>query len=295
MFSTNYVGGIMRRAFPIITVILFSTVLAFAQGPPPGMPSQGQDDHDTGPVQSGYAVVTPAEGAAGLVVFETFGEKKPSGDGATTQAGVLPPDLTTNAVLFVEASGRLSKNLGVAIVNPNNASVDVTLTLRKSDGTQSATTTVTVPKFHQVSNFVTELFASPADIPKDFAGTLSITSVTPVSVIGLRFRGSNFSTLPATSLSATPGPLPNIAPGVGGAGALLLPQFASRGGWSTEVVMVNTTGSDITVRLDLFKQDGSDLTATLNGQKSNSFKNIVIKAHCVVEMAPRDSHGDDDF
>src|SRR5262249_48325876 len=110
----------MRKILAILTVMFVSSVFAFA--------AEDHDDHDNGPVQCGYAVVTPNGGAAGVVVFETFGERSFGAD-ATTQAGVLPPDLTTDAVLFVDASGRLSKNLGVAIVNPNNASVDVTVTL----------------------------------------------------------------------------------------------------------------------------------------------------------------------
>jgi hypothetical protein len=58
-------------------------------------------------------------------------------------------------MLFVESSGRLSKNLGVAIVNPNSSDVIVTMTLRKSDGSQLGTTSVTVPSHQQVSKFVT--------------------------------------------------------------------------------------------------------------------------------------------
>src|SRR5205814_7209057 len=134
-----------------------------------------------------------------------------------------------NAILFVESSRRLSKNLGVAIVNPNSSNVDVTLTLHKNDGTPLATTTVNIPSKQQTSKFVTELF-SFAQRPSDIEGTLAITSGSSnlaVSVTGLRFRGANFSTLPITSLSGATTPLPVMAPGVGGAGAVLLPQFAS--------------------------------------------------------------------
>src|SRR5262245_32211495 len=119
-------GGMpMRRILGILTVLLFSAVLS-AQAK-----AADRDDHDDrAPVQSGYAIVTPVLAttggtATGLVVFETYGMR--GGPNGTSQAGVLPPDLTRNSLLFVDSEGRLSKNLGVAIVNPNDSDTNVTL------------------------------------------------------------------------------------------------------------------------------------------------------------------------
>ncbi len=289
----------MPKLFGTFCLILFCAVFAIAQEPSDR--GDGRDDHDdSGPIQAGYGVVTPVvagtASTAGLVVFETFGLR---GEGGASQAGVLPPDLTTNAVLFVDSEGKLSKNLGVALVNPNSSNVNVTLTLRKGDGTQLATTTVNVPSHQQTSKFVTELFSASASIPSDIVGTLAITSAgsgnLPVSVIGLRFRGANFSTLPITNLGGNSGPLPVIATGVGGPGAVLLPQFAAGGGWATELVLANTGTSSLTVRVDLFKSDGTALRTTLNGQTASSFTGLTIPAGGVVVLAPRDRNGDDDF
>src|ERR1051325_10982901 len=124
----------MQRFVGVMVVLLLSGVMAIAQAGP------GHDDHDDRtPVQSGFAVVTPVVAttggtATGLTVFETFGLR--AGPFGTNQAGVLPPNLTTNSLLFINSSGRLSKNVGVAIVNPNDSSANVSLTLRKDDGTQ---------------------------------------------------------------------------------------------------------------------------------------------------------------
>jgi hypothetical protein len=288
----------MHRMFVLVSVILISANLGF---------SEGHDDHnDAAPVQSGYAIVTPVTTTTsslttGLVVFETFGLRN-NAFGAT-QAGVLPPDLTTSALLFVDSEGRLSKNLGVAIVNPNGSNQNVNLSLRKGDGTQLASTTVNVPAGHQVSEFITQLF-SGGSIPSDVTGTLAITSTgssnLPVSVIGLRFRGRNFSTLPVTNLS--PAPVPSITTmtgtgtaTIGGANAVLLPQFAANGGWATELVLMNSNSSGpLTVRVDLFKQDGTPLSTSLNGATNSTFME-VIPANGVVVLAPRDVDGDDDF
>jgi hypothetical protein len=290
----------MRRLLGTLVLILFTAVLVIGQGK--GKPEkEGKDDHDDkAPMQAGYAVVTPAAGAtAGLVAFETFGLRGHGSEGGASQAGVLPSALTTSAMMFVESSGRLSKDLGVAIVNPNDSDVNVTMTLRTSDGSPVATTSIPVPSHQQVSKFVTELFSNRSAVPSDFMGTLTLavagSNPAPVSMIGLRFRGSNFSTLPVTGLSSATTVFPAVAPAVGGAGALLLPQFATGGGWATELILANSGTGSLTVRVDLFKNDGMPLTATLNGETASSFTNLVIPAGGVLTLAPRDRNGDSDF
>jgi hypothetical protein len=275
----------MKKIVGIVGLTLLFALAAFA-------------DQDA-QVQPGYAIVTPSAGAApGLVVFETFGMRG-GPEGGTVEAGVLPAGLTTNALLFVDASGRLSKNLGVAIVNPNTSDLTVTMTLLKSDGTQVATADVPVKSHQQVSKFVTQLFPATTPIPSDFTGTLTLTSggtsPLPFSAIGLRFRGPNFSTVPVTSLATPTTGLPSFSTGIGGDGAVLLPQFATGGGWATEIVIGNSGASALTVRVDLFKPDGTPLSATLNNQTGSSFPNLSIPAHGVLVLAPRNAQGDDDF
>ena len=284
----------MRRLFASILLMMAFATLAFTQGNSGNSNRGGRGDHDDdGPIQVGYGVVTPiAVTTSGtLVVFETFGLRHGS---ETTQAGVIPSGMTTSAIMFVQSSGRLSRNLGVAIVNAGSSSVNVTMTLSNEEGTQLGTAVVPVPARQQVSKFVTELF-SDQSVPSDVTGTLSITSTDPVSMIGLRFRGANFSTLPVTSLVATSASVPTIATGVGGPGAILLPQFAAGGGWATEIAIVNTSSSAATVRVDLFKADGTPLSTALNGQTGSSFTDLSIPGGGVLTLAPRNSEGDSDF
>jgi hypothetical protein len=278
----------MQRLLGTLTIILISSVVAFSQA--------GDDHNDLLPVQTGYAVVTPVSGS-GMVVFETFGLRRTA---ETTQAAVLPNALTTNAIVFVSSSGRLARNLGVAIANPNSASVNITLTLRRADGTQVATRTFALPGLQQTANFITELFTGSAEVAGDFMGTMNITSTAGVAIVGLRFRssvtGANFSTIPVTSLSA-PVAVPTIStnPLIGGAAAVVLPQFAANGGWATQIVIANTSSASLTVRVDLYKQDGTALRTALNRVTDSAFTNIVIPAGGVVSLAPRNTAGDDDF
>ena len=249
----------------------------------------GSGDYDDNtPVQSGYAVVTPTAGdPAAMVVFETFGLK--SGND-TTPAGILAPAMTTNAVLFSSSSARLSRNLGVAIVNPGVTTANVVLTLRGADGSIMATKTLSISPRQQTAQFVSQLFA----VTQDITGSLSITSNIPIAAVGLRFRGSLFSTLPVTSLSAA-APVPQINSGVGGAGAVILPQFATGGGWASEIDIVNKGTGTLTVRLDLYKQDGTPLTTARNSTSGSSFTGLVVPGGGVITLVPRDNGGDSRF
>src|SRR3990172_6339215 len=167
-----------------------------------------------------FAQTSPSTG--GLVFFETFG----LGVGtAATQAGVLPGVMTTRTVLFATSSARLSRNLGLAIVNPGSTATNVTMTLRRGgDGTTSSVKVITVGARQQVSKFISELFSDVPELPLDFDGNLAITSDTAVAIVALRFRGPVFSTIPVTSLSQAATPVPQIVPGVGGGESVILPQ-----------------------------------------------------------------------
>src|SRR5206468_981846 len=133
----------MRRLLLIIIVCLYLTATPLFAQTSPSNPSTG-----------------------GLVVFETFGSGVATD---TTQAGVLPGNMTTRTVLFAAASSRLSRDLGVAIVNPGGTATNVTLTLRRgSDGTTSSAKTITVGPRQQASKFISEIFSNVPELPLDF-------------------------------------------------------------------------------------------------------------------------------
>lgn len=246
---------------------------------------------NAGKIQVGYVIVTPsAANTSGLAVFETFGESR---FGGFIQAGVLPADLITSGMLFVTTSFRLSRNLGVAIANPQASDAAVTFTLRNSSGMQVATKTVTVKSLNQSAQFVTQLFAGSLPAPGEFDGTLFVSSTVPVAMVGLRFRGFNFSTIPVTILSPTSA-LPTISTGIGGTGSLILPQFAFGGGWASEIVLSNSGSANLVVRVDIFGQDGKPLAVTLNGTNASSFQSLTVPPGGVVILAPRNNPNDDD-
>lgn len=275
----------------IVLLALFSLGQVTAWSMPPQDVIQDHENGKSDPVKSGYAVVTPAAAGPGLLVFETFGQSHGSD---VIQAGVLPSELVTHAVMFVSTSDRLSRNLGIAFTNPTSSPASIFLTLRDDAGTTVATASLSLAGHHQTAQFVTQLFSIHQSLLRDLTGTVDIVSDIPIAVVGLRFRGANFSTLPVVRLSL-PTPVPVISPGIGGPDAVLLPQFAVGGGWASEIVIVNTRSVSMTVRVDLFDPNGLPLTATLNNVSGSSFQNIVIPAGGVITLAPRDQHGDSDF
>jgi len=286
-----------RRVNPIIMVILaIGLAAAWPLPQVAAAPSAHNNNGNGSPIRVGYVIVTPDAPSTDLTVFETFGERH---GGQTMQAGVLPSAMTTHAVLFVNASGRLSRNVGVAIANPWGEQASVGMKLYDQGGElladyESSNDPLLIPPGGQVAKYVTELFASRPAVPKDFTGTLDLTSDMPVALIGIRSRGENFSTLPVTNLSGN-ADVPDMGDGVGGPGAIILAHFAAGGGWATELVIANAGDTEITVRVDLFDQNGGSLEVTLNGMTASSFIDIIVPAHGVVTLAPRDSKGDSEF
>jgi hypothetical protein len=277
----------MRRFSMILFCVAALSTAAFAQ-----------DDHnDAGPTSIGYAVVTATGGVSptgisgGLTVFETLGFRSQV---PALQASVLPATLTTQMDLFASASIRASRNVGVGITNPGTTSATVAMTLRATNGSLTASTSITVGPLRETAQFVSDLFANVPDMPPDFDGTLTITSNIPVGIMALMFNGTAFSAIPVASLSPTV-VLPVMTAGVGGSNSVLLPEFVADGGWASEIVVLNNGAAPLTVRMDLFKQDGTPLVTKLNHQSGSSFVNLVIAPGGIIIYAPLNANGVSDF
>lgn len=140
---------------------------------------------ETGSLVVGYAVVTPLSGSAtDLQLSQTFGFVQGS---TLLQAGTAAPPLTTSALLFVNTSDRLARNVGLAIANPDSREAVVTMTLRRDDGLMvGVPTTIFVPARFQLTQFITEFFSKQSTVPAELTGTLSISSSIPVAILAVR-------------------------------------------------------------------------------------------------------------
>jgi hypothetical protein len=151
-----------------------------------------------------------------------------------------------------------------------------------------------------VARFVNELFSSDI-IGAGFRGSLQAQSSTPFAMLGLRFSGLEFSTVPvAGAVSALGVPARTLTPGatantplagtVGGSSALILPQFAMSGGWATQISLLNKASTTVTGRIDIFDTSGNAMAMKLNGITQSTFTYSIPPGGAFV-LAPRDGNG----
>jgi hypothetical protein len=245
------------------------------------------NDVETGSIRTGYVVVTRDANSPAPVATLTYGIVQNAV--VQSQASILPagPVLdTTISVDIVPAAGR---NLGVAIANLNRLPAAISLTLRDDSGTTISTVAQSLAGKGQLAKFVTELFATGV-IGAAFSGSLEVQSSLPVSLIGLRFSGQAFSTVPIPGASAPASS--NIFSG--GSNPIVFPQFAQSGGWATTLNLLNNTSGVMSGRVDIFDSAGNPLTLSLNGVQASTFT-YSIPAQGDVLLAPRDANGQSPF
>ena len=111
-------------------------------------------------------------------------------------------------------------------------------------------------------------------------------------IAGFPFAGANVSTLGAGNTGTlTTVPTRMLTSGnIGGANAILLPQFVMGGGWATQVALVNTSGTAATGRIDVFDTNGQPKGVKLNGDTKSTFT-YSIPAGGTFILAPRDENG----
>jgi hypothetical protein len=170
---------------------------------------------------------------------------------STTPSGYLIFSYPKNGVLVSEAtvpesrpiaSGRIyasvegSVNTGVAIVNPNPSAVTISFYLTDSSGNNFNSGSFTLPANSQTAHFLNE---PPFNATGTISGTFTFSASAPVGVIALRGftneRGEFLmTTLPVADLNAA-----------ASADIVFFPHYAMGGGWTTQVILVNTSDAAI--------------------------------------------------
>src|SRR5437867_4929965 len=144
---------------------------------------------------------------------------------------------------------------------------------------------------NNVFTVASPFFSTPA-IPATatFNGLPPLSPIPPLTTsTGLFTAGTQFSAAPAvrgvstSTFGAAPSltfVFPQLAFGVGGTGALVLPQVVAGGGFGTQITIVNTFPFSQTVRIDFFNPLGSPLVLPFGSTVSD----IVIAAGGVVTI-----------
>jgi hypothetical protein len=321
------------------------------------------------PIETGFVVVTPLQGnGQGISVSETFGQRV---DGSLFQASVLSSPTVTLTDIFVTVDPVAGTDTGIAIVNPNNGSATITLSLTNQQGANVAVRTMTIGGLQQISRFATEIFAGIPEMGTQFSGLLFISSDVPIGAMGLTFTGPSFTSLPVASqlspsvtinagIPATPATaIATVTPGIAATtittptstgiivpstitqipstvlglpsttiglppsqpitlpiappvptvgqvntvttgiaintvtvtsqvtsnilanGGLLLPQFATGGGWTSQIVISNTSTTAQVVRVDIFNSAGGRLVLPF----ASNLSSVLIPAGGVVTFS----------
>jgi hypothetical protein len=159
---------------------------------------------------------------------------------------------------------------------------------------------VSVAAHAQISKFINEMFGA-GTIGTGFRGSVHMQSATPFAVVGFRFTGTVFSTVAVAATAPVPG-VPSItltsgatensplAGTVGSSTAVIIPQFALAGGWSTQIALVNNTNATIVGRIDVFDTAGHPLPVKLNGETRSTFTYSIPVGGTFI-LAPRDANG----
>ena len=217
-------------------------------------------------IQSGFAVVTPTSGdIAGLVAHERLTNHTVAG----AQQTIVPPSILYTSAWMLIPFGSAEENMAaIAIANPTMTSGSVNLVLTNDKGVVVLNRRIQLGTRGQFSRFVRELFTNP---PDGFTNPLLLTIVAdvPVAILGLDFTAVSIAPIPLTSFSLPtavpmqpliPPPTPSTPPTsdfIGGSRALVFPQTAAGGGWSTEIEIGNASTTTQVVRIDIFAPDGT--------------------------------------
>jgi Zn-dependent metalloprotease len=185
-----------------------------------------------------------------------------------TEAGIPALPLVQAARVFIDyrtgvslGNGTVDINTGLAMVNPGTSPAMLTFTLRDRSGQTVATGAGILPAGAHRAKYVNQLkdIAPNFNLPDNFStatlfGSLEISSTQPVSVLGLRLTLNQRSEILLTSTFIADLSMPASST------PLYFAQLADGGGFTTAVVLSNTTGSVETGTISIFDDLGAPLS-----------------------------------
>jgi hypothetical protein len=232
------------------------------------------------PTQAGYAKLAVNSGTApyATAVFRFMQ------DGVTvTEAGVPASPPTTRARVFIDyradvnavpgrsEAGTVDINTGVAVVNNGTAPANVTYVLRDLTGGILASGNGTIAAGNYFAKFIDNLsdVAPDFNLPSNFQtaiqfGSLQITSTQPLSVLALRGTMNQRNEFLITTT-----PVADLTQALGN-GSMYFPQFADGGGYTTSLILMNTSTQIETGSLVIRDKDGNPLSVNWVGGSAAS-------------------------
>ena len=171
------------------------------------------------------------------------------------------------------ATAPVSTNTGFAIVNPANKTAHVTYTLSNMQGQLLATGHGNLDPGSHHAKFIDQMqeLASDFILPAGFSqtmrfGSLQIDSDQALSITALRMLTNQrcdilYTSLPIADLTQSPS-----------SSEIYFPHLGDGGGYTTSLILLNTSGATQTGKLRFYADDGSPLSVgSLNGGTDSAF------------------------
>ncbi len=237
-------------------------------------------------LQAGYATVSVATGTNpyGTAVFSYE-----QGNVTVSEAGIPASPPTTSARVFIDfrydvdavpgrpESGKIDVSTGIAVVNYGSATANVTYTLLDTSGDPIATGHGVIPAQAHFAKFIDYLKDEAPDfnLPPDFSITtqfasLDISSDQPLSVLALRgaINQRNEFLMATTPIADLTRPLSSDP--------IYYPQFADGDGYTTSLILLNTSSSIETGIFQIFDNDGVPMVVNqVGGTAGSSFRYVI--------------------
>jgi len=146
----------------------------------------------TGTFGEGYATVTLPAGVSGNGIFQQTVAGRPNQQAVVPLASMSSP---ASKIPFDETGGAVT---AVALANPTNAPINVTITVWDTSGNVIGTSTVGVSAYNKTSTTLDTLPGLSGMVGKQGSAQF-VASTGSVAVLGLRFiAGGAFTSVPAT-------------------------------------------------------------------------------------------------
>jgi P pilus assembly chaperone PapD len=218
---------------------------------------------NAGNLHQGYAAFTLPIGVSGYGVF------RQSLPGEQDQEAVVPLSVagaTSNTLTWDET------NLitAVAVVNPSPTAETVALTLWDDNGTVIGTSSIALPPNSKTATTLRSLPGLSGMVGKRGSAQFSVSSGS-VAVLGLRFNGLAFTSIPTTTSAAAANPRSSV-----------LPQFAFGGGWYSALYFTNLTESPVSFPVSFVADAGTELTVPALGGSTTQV-NLAAHGTAIIE------------
>jgi len=194
-------------------------------------------------ISTGYARI---QGASNNLIpdgLAIFGSRQ---NGAlVSEASVPASEPVTRGRIFAEMSQNV--NIGLAIANPNTQPAVISFYFTDANGRDIGQSSTTLAPGTHLARFLNQ---EPFNGPAAFIGSMTFSSTLPIGAIALRGLFNERGEFLMTTLPVID-PAPSLAdPNT----PLIVPHFASGGGWQTQLLLLNPTDSSIAGTVEFWRQ-----------------------------------------